>query len=157
MRDHGTDPQARFRLLHERVDAMKAIWTQEEASFHGEHVSFDRILCWPKPVQRPYPPVLVGGNGPKVLDRVLAFGDAWMPNVIDDDDLLRRAAELRRRAAGAGRAVTVIANAASTRPERLARYAEAGIERCVFYLPSGDAGAIERRLERIDSGIAAVA
>ena len=59
---------------------MKAIWTHEEASYSGEFVSFERIWSWPKPAQRPHPPVLVGGNGPTVLDRVLAFGDAWFPN-----------------------------------------------------------------------------
>ena len=80
MGNHGTDPRTRMRLMRERVEAMKAIWTQDEASYHGEFVYFDRIWSWPKPAQRPHPPVLVGGNGPTVLDRVLAFGDAWFPN-----------------------------------------------------------------------------
>jgi probable F420-dependent oxidoreductase len=80
MANHGTDPHRRFSLMRERLEAMKAIWTQDEASYHGEHVEFDRIWSWPKPVQKPHPPVLVGGNGPKVLDRVVAFGDEWMPN-----------------------------------------------------------------------------
>ena len=66
--------------MRERVEAMKAIWTQEEASYHGEHVNFERIWSHPKPAQRPHPPVLVGGDGPGVLDRVLAFGDGWLPN-----------------------------------------------------------------------------
>jgi alkanesulfonate monooxygenase SsuD/methylene tetrahydromethanopterin reductase-like flavin-dependent oxidoreductase (luciferase family) len=80
MRNHGTDPRTRMRLMAERVEAMKAIWTQEEASYHGEFVDFERIWSWPKPAQRPHPPVLVGGNGPTVLDRVQAFGDAWFPS-----------------------------------------------------------------------------
>jgi alkanesulfonate monooxygenase SsuD/methylene tetrahydromethanopterin reductase-like flavin-dependent oxidoreductase (luciferase family) len=63
-------------ILRERVEAMKAIWTEDEASYAGEHVSFERIWSWPKPARWPHPPVLVGGNGPGVLDRVLAFGDA---------------------------------------------------------------------------------
>ena len=66
--------------MRERVEAMKAIWTEDEASYHGEFVDFDRIWSWPKPLQRPHPPILVGGNGPTVLDRVLDYGDAWMPN-----------------------------------------------------------------------------
>ena len=80
MANHGTDPRRRMALLRERVEAMKAIWTQDEASYAGEYVKFERIWSWPKPAQRPHPPVLVGGNGPGVVDRVLAFGDAWFPN-----------------------------------------------------------------------------
>jgi probable F420-dependent oxidoreductase len=107
MSNHGTDPRTRMRLMRERIDAMKAIWTQDEASYHGELVSFDRIWSWPKPAQRPHPPVLVGGNGPTVLDRVLAFGDAWLPNYVRGaDEIVPRAEELRsraERAAGPGR------------------------------------------------------
>jgi probable F420-dependent oxidoreductase len=72
MGNHGTDPRTRMALLRERVEAMKAIWTQPEASYAGTYVSFDRIWLYPKPAQRPHPPVLVGGDGPTVLDRVLA-------------------------------------------------------------------------------------
>ena len=80
MENHGTDPRRRMAILRERVEAMKAIWTQDEASYRGDHVAFERIWSWPKPTQYPHPPVIVGGNGPTVGDRVLAFGDAWMPN-----------------------------------------------------------------------------
>src|ERR1700685_3816316 len=96
MRNHGTDPRTRMRLMAERIEAMKAIWTESEASFNGEFVNFDRIWSWPKPAQRPHPPVLVGGNGPTVLDRALAFGDAWFPNY--SDDVAVRAKELESRA-----------------------------------------------------------
>ena len=65
MADHGTDFDTRFRLMRERVEAMKAIWTQDEAEYHGELVNFDPMWCWPKPVQKPHPPVLLGGSGPK--------------------------------------------------------------------------------------------
>src|SRR4030088_2668684 len=99
MLNHGTDPRVRMAMMAERVEAMKAIWTQDEASYHGEHVDFERIWSWPKPAQRPHPPVLVGGNGPTVLDRVLRFGDAWMPNYLGEtEDLLKRARELWERA-----------------------------------------------------------
>src|SRR5437016_11340399 len=80
MENHGTDPHRRFSLMRERIEAMKAIWTEDEAEYHGQHVSFDPIWSWPKPVQEPHPPVLVGGNGKKVLDRVVACGDEWMPD-----------------------------------------------------------------------------
>jgi alkanesulfonate monooxygenase SsuD/methylene tetrahydromethanopterin reductase-like flavin-dependent oxidoreductase (luciferase family) len=134
---------------------MRVLWTEDEASYSGRFVSFERAWSWPKPVQRPHPPILVGGNGPTVEDRVLAFGDAWMPNLVgpDDDALLGRIDALRRRAADAERPVTVTINAMSTRPERIARYAEAGVERVCFYLPSASRDEIERRLERIESGL----
>src|SRR5918996_6287094 len=71
MRNHGTDPRRRFGVMRERIEAMKEIWANEEASYHGRYVDFDPIWCWPKPLQQPHPPILVGGYGPKVLDRVL--------------------------------------------------------------------------------------
>ena len=75
MANHGTDPRKRLAVLGERIRAMQAIWTEDEATFHGEHVNFDRIWSWPKPAQKPWPPVLIGGGGPTVLDRVLDYGD----------------------------------------------------------------------------------
>ncbi len=88
LRNHGTDPRVRMAVLRERVEAMRAIWTQDEASYAGEHVAFDRIWSYPKPVQRPHPPILVGGDGPTVLDRVLAFGSAWFPTWTGEEPLL---------------------------------------------------------------------
>jgi probable F420-dependent oxidoreductase len=148
MRNHGTDPRTRMALMAERIEAIKEIWTHDEASYHGDHVSFDRIWSWPKPVQSPHPRVWVGGNGPTVEDRVLRFGDGWMPNVIDDDELLGRIAALRSRA---GRDVPVTINASPRRPERLARYAEAGVERALFYLPSAGREEIEARLDDVQA------
>ena len=145
LRNHGTNPKTRMRLLVERVDAMKAIWTQEEASYSGEFVNFERIWSWPKPLQQPHPPVVVGGTGPTVLDRVLAIGDAWSPNVIDDDTLLGQIAELRERA---DRHIPIFLNAAPRRPERLARYIEAGVESALFFLPQRDRAGLEERLEK---------
>jgi probable F420-dependent oxidoreductase len=146
MRNHGTDPRKRMAVLAERVEAIKEIWTSSEASFHGEHVSFDRIWSWPKPVQNPHPPVWVGGNGPTVEDRVLAFGDGWMPNVVDDDQLLARFDALRARA---DREIRLAINASPRRPERLERYVSAGVERAIFYLPSAGRDEIEQRLDAI--------
>ena len=97
MRNHGTDPKRRFALMRERVEAMKAIWTQEEASYSGAFVRFERIWAWPKPAQKPHMPVLVGGNGPKVIDRVLAYGDEWLPE--PEDGLAERMREFHERRA----------------------------------------------------------
>jgi alkanesulfonate monooxygenase SsuD/methylene tetrahydromethanopterin reductase-like flavin-dependent oxidoreductase (luciferase family) len=147
MRNHGVAPGRRFGQMREHVEAMQAIWRDDEASYAGRHVQFERIWSWPKPVQRPGPPILVGGNGKGVLDRVLAYGDHWMPNVVRGDDvLLARVEELRGRA---DRAIGVTVNAAPSRPERLERYARAGVERCVFYVPSAGPDAVEAKIERV--------
>ena len=150
MENHGTDPRVRMAVMAERVEAMKAIWTQDEASYHGEHVDFDRIWSWPKPAQRPHPPVLVGGNGPTVLDRVLRFGDAWLPNNTGED-LLARARELWARA---DRPIEVIVMGAPAKPAVLEEFAKAGVRRVVRWIPSATLGPVERALERWEDAIA---
>src|SRR3954454_6639873 len=79
MENHGTDPRRRFGLMRERVEAMKAIWTDDEAEYHGKQVDFDPIWSWPNRFKKPPPPVLLGGSGERVLDRVIRFGDGWLP------------------------------------------------------------------------------
>ncbi|HEX6453336.1 MAG TPA: LLM class F420-dependent oxidoreductase [Trebonia sp.] len=150
MANHGTDPRRRMALLRERVEAMKAIWTSDEASYSGEFVKFDRIWSWPKPAQRPYPPVLVGGNGPTVLDRVLAFGDAWMPNYAPKG-ILDRAAELRARA---DRPISLQVMGIPADPAVLEAYAQAGFDRAVHWLPSAPRGPVERALDTFEAAIA---
>jgi probable F420-dependent oxidoreductase len=151
MANHGTDPRTRMALLAERVEAMKAIWTQDEASYHGEHVSFDRIWQWPKPAQRPHPPVLVGGNGATVLDRVLAFGDAWFPNYMPGDDLFERAEELRARAE---RPIDLMAMGVPADAAVLERFERAGFRRVVRWMPSTGLAPLEQELERWERAIA---
>jgi probable F420-dependent oxidoreductase len=149
MANHGTDPRRRMAILRERVEAMKAIWTQDEASYAGEHVAFDRIWSWPKPAQRPHPPVLVGGNGPGVLDRVLAFGDAWFPN--HADGIVDRAAQLR---AHADRPVALMVMGVPADAKVLEAYAAAGFKRAVHWLPSAPRGPVERAMDRYEAAIA---
>jgi probable F420-dependent oxidoreductase len=150
MANHGTDPRVRMAIMRERVEAMKAIWTSEEASYAGKHVSFDRIWSWPKPAQRPHPPVLVGGDGPGVLDRVLAFGDAWFPNH-SPDGVLDRARELRARA---DRPVGLMVMGVPADPKVLEAYAAAGFERAVHWLPSAPRGPVERALDGFETAVA---
>jgi probable F420-dependent oxidoreductase len=150
MANHGTDPRTRMTVLRERVEAMKAIWTQQEASYSGKFVHFDRIWSWPKPAQRPHPPVLVGGDGPTVLDRVLAFGDAWFPNYAPEG-ILERAAELTARA---NRPVSLQVMGMPADPEAIEAYALAGFDRVVHWLPSAGAGQVERALDAWESAIA---
>jgi probable F420-dependent oxidoreductase len=150
MANHGTDPRRRMALLRERVEAMKAIWTTDEASYAGEFVNFDRIWSWPKPAQRPHPPVLVGGDGPTVFDRVMAFGDGWMPNHAPSG-ILDRAAQLRARA---GRPISLQVMGIPADPKEIEAYASAGFDRGVHWLPSAARGPVERELDAYESAIA---
>jgi probable F420-dependent oxidoreductase len=152
MRNHGTNPRQRFAILRERVDACKALWTEEEASYHGEYVDFDRIVCRPAPLQEPHPPVLVGGNGPRVHERVLAYGDGWFPNRIPPDDaMIARVEELQRLGDQAGRGPVPVTLQIPPRDLGvLERYEQAGVTRSVHMLRAGDAadaGSAERKLD----------
>jgi probable F420-dependent oxidoreductase len=148
LENHGVPFERRFGVMRERIEAMKVIWTSEEAEYHGRYVNFDPIWCWPKPVQRPHPPVLVGGVGPKVHDRVLAFGDEWMPN--RDQDLAARIAELRRRGEEAGRGrIPVTYFGADGDPAQFERLAEAGVDRCLFYLPSAPSDEVKALVDEL--------
>jgi probable F420-dependent oxidoreductase len=150
MRNHGTEPDRRFAVMRERVEAMKAIWSEEEASYAGKHVRFERIWSWPKPVQQPHLPILVGGNGPNVFKRVIAFGDEWMPNRIGkDEDMLRRFAELRALAQEAGhRAIPVTQMGIMRDPARIEAFAGAGVHRGVFWLPPRGPDEVEQAMDR---------
>ena len=152
MRNHGTDPRTRMRLMGERIDAMKAIWTQDEASYHGEFVQFERVWSWPKPAQRPYPPVLVGGNGPTVLDRVCALGDAWFPNFMrGGGDIVKRARELRERAE---RPIDLMVMGVPAEAATLEQLQQAGCRRVVHWIPSAGLARVEHALERWESAVA---
>jgi probable F420-dependent oxidoreductase len=138
MEDHGTAFKTRFRLLRERVLAMKEIWTNEEAEFHGEFVRFEKMWSYPKPVQRPHPPILMGGDGPTTLDRVLEYADGWMPVAGRmGPAFLDKIATLQRRAKDAGRAPIPV-TAFMVKPDRAALdpIESAGVERAIFAVPS---------------------
>jgi probable F420-dependent oxidoreductase len=81
MENHGTVFKSRHKLVRERIEAMKAIWTHSKAEYHGEFVNFDPIMTWPKPVQKPHPPILVGGAFPYAARRAVRYGDGWIPTV----------------------------------------------------------------------------
>jgi probable F420-dependent oxidoreductase len=138
MANHGTDPRTRMALFADRVRAMRAIWTAEEAEYHGKFAGFGPIWSWPKPVQRPHPPVLVGGNGPGTENRVLDFGDGWLPQaglLAGAGEFKQRAGSLRERAADAGRGPIPI-TLFEVEPERqvLDAFASAGADRCLLAL-----------------------
>jgi probable F420-dependent oxidoreductase len=138
MENHGTAFKTRYRLLRERVLAMKEIWTRDEAEFHGDFVNFDPIWSYPKPVQKPQPPILLGGESSHTLKRVVEFCDGWFPRGRADSLILPGLAELRERAQRAGRDIrTISVSIFGAKPDAatLARYAEAGVTRAILRLP----------------------
>jgi len=148
MEDHGTDPERRFKLMRERIEAMKAIWTEDEAEYHGEFVDFGPMWSWPKPVQKPHPPVYVGGMGRHAIRRALRYGDGWMP-IPGAVSLSDGVAEMKRQAEEAGREpLPVTAFGVPARPEVARHYAEAGVDRCVFFVPPGKADTVLPLLDR---------
>ncbi|MEV5827548.1 LLM class F420-dependent oxidoreductase [Spirillospora sp. NPDC052242] len=147
MRNHGTEPKTRMRLLRERVLAVKELWTSEEAEFHGEFVDFDPVFSYPKPVQDPHPPVLIGGAGPTTFDRVVEFGDGWMPIYgRGTDAFAAQIAELRERA---GRRVPVTVFAAPGKREAVEALADAGVDEVLFNLKTEPEDDTLRYLDRL--------
>ncbi|HYE92573.1 MAG TPA: LLM class F420-dependent oxidoreductase [Terriglobales bacterium] len=140
MEHHGTPFKTRWRVLRERVLAMKELWTKEEAEFHGEFVNFDKSWAYPKPVQKPHPPILMGGDGPTTIDRVLEFCDGWMPIAARMQNGAEKIAELQRRAKEKGRGPIPV-TAFMPKPDRavLDGLEAAGCDRVVLGLPSDGA------------------
>lgn len=140
MENHGTDPKRRWKLLRERVLAMKQIWTQEAAEFHGELVDFDPIWSYPKPVQKPHPPVILGSASRKSLDRVVEYCDGWVPIGFAVSDLPGVIAELHEKAKAKGRDPRSIELSLFWAPgdlDMLRRYRDLGFSRGILAVPSG--------------------
>ncbi len=138
MEDHGTAFKTRFRQLREQILAMKEIWTKDEAEYHGQFVNFDKMWSFPKPAQRPHPPILMGGDGPTTFDRVLEYADGWMPVVGRMGSAFsEKMATLQRRAKDAGRGpIPVSAFMVKPDPAVLDPLQAAGVERAIFGVPS---------------------
>ena len=151
MENHGTAFATRFRVMSERARAMKVIWSEEEPEFHGEFVDFDPIWSWPKPVQTPNPPILVGGETDHTLRRVVDWADGWFPRGRGGFDPAEGMARLARIADEAGRSMdTINVSLFGAEPNRAAidRAAEAGMTRAILGLPSNDRDDVLRRLDR---------
>jgi probable F420-dependent oxidoreductase len=134
MENHGTKPSLRWKILRERMLAMISIWTDDEAEFHGEFVNFDPIWQWPKPIQKPHPPILIGGDGPRTFMRVIEYGDGWLPIVgRGSAPLADRVAELNHMANEAGRGpIPVTVFGARADPAQLEEFEAAGVERAII-------------------------
>ena len=141
MENHGTDPVKRWKVLRERSLAMKEIWTKDEAEFHGEFVNFDPIWSWPKPAQKPHPPIIIGGDGERALQALLEYGDEWLPRPTRSEQPLdQRIADMRRRAAELGRGrIPVSLFGVPPDLKLIETYQAAGADRCVFRLPPAGA------------------
>jgi probable F420-dependent oxidoreductase len=138
MASHGTAFPTRFKLMRERIEAMKTIWSQPKAKFAGEFVNFDEMMQWPKPVQRPHPPIVVGGGFPHAAKRAIAYGDGWIP-IGGRSDPLDVLPQFRQMAKDAGRdpaSLSFDVFAAPRDLETLKRYRDAGVDRAIFMLPS---------------------
>ncbi|BBJ38770.1 LLM class F420-dependent oxidoreductase [Streptomyces antimycoticus] len=133
MESHGTDPSTRGRLVNERLRAIRELWTKEKAEFHGEFVNFDPVFQWPKPVQRPHPPIYVGGGGDAAFRRIAELGDAWLANSESPEQLRPQIERLREVA---GRDVPVTVYAVPEDPDGVEGYQRIGVERVLFYLPT---------------------
>ena len=150
MEDHGAEYRTRFRLLRERVLAMKALWTEEEAEYRGEFVNFERSWAYPKPVQKPHPPLLLGGESDHTLRRVVEFCDGWFPRGRGGFDAAEGVTRLRRVADEAGRDMSGLSiSVFGAKPDRgtMDAYREAGIDRAILALPSDSRDDVLRLLD----------
>ena len=132
MADHGTAFSTRWKLLREKVEAIKTIWTEDVAEYHGDLVRFGPMWEYPKPVQKPHPPIVLGGSGPKILERVVRYADGWMPN---RGQVIERIPELQDMAKAAGRSRIPVSYYPNPGVEEIERLAKAGVDRCIYYVP----------------------
>lgn len=141
MANHGTDFSHRWKIMRERVLAMKEIWAKDEAEYHGEFVNFDKLWSYPKPHQKPHPPIMMGGDGPKTFERVIEYCDGWVPVVIDPPSHEKKIKELREKAEHAGRgseiSVTSIIPAALATEESVETLKDSGTDRIVIGVAPG--------------------
>ena len=141
MEHHGTSFAERWKILRERIGAMKEIWTQDEAEFHGKYVNFDKLWSYPKPVQKPYPPILMGGAGPHARQRAADFDGHWIPigGRAYSEPMAESMADFRARAEKAGRdpaTLTVSMFGVAPDEAKLSSLRDEGVTRAVFFVPS---------------------
>jgi len=139
--------------MRESIEAMKEIWTKTKAEYHGEMVDFPEMMAWPKPVQKPHPPILVGGAFPHAARRAVRYGDGWAPIAGrgpdgDVDELLPRFHQMLSEAGRDPQSVAVTLFGAAEDADRLARYRDKGIARVVVMLPSANSDTILPTLDR---------
>ncbi len=151
--NHGTPFNRRVSVMRERVEAMKRIWTQEKAEYHGKYVDFDPMYAWPKPEQKPHPPLHIAANLPNGMKRVVSYGDGWMPMPgAGETEPLQHVAELRQRVTDAGRdgnAFEISMYYAPPDDGYINQMKEAGVDRAIFVLEPNPRDAALKQLDEI--------
>ncbi|MEY4949286.1 MAG: hypothetical protein RL698_1497 [Pseudomonadota bacterium] len=158
MENHGTNFKRRWSILRERIEAMKAIWTQDEASYHGEHVNFDPIWSWPKPLQKPHPPILLGTGSARGRERAIEYCDGWMP-IAGRDDLEEGIRDFWAKADAVGRdrkSLSITVFGAPSKPEVIEKYRAAGVSRVCFWLPPAGREVVLPMLDKYAQGLRAL-
>ena len=153
MADHGTAFTVRFEVMRERVEAMKAIWTKSKPEYDGKFVKFPPMMTWPKPAQKPHPPVIVGGAFPYGARRAIAYGDGWVPHARRPayGEVIALLPEFRKMTAAAGRdpaSIPVTIFGVAEDAEVIKRYRDAGVARVLFNLPVAKADEVLPVLDR---------
>jgi probable F420-dependent oxidoreductase len=152
MENHGARYATRFKQMREHVLAMKELWTKDEASFDGEFVKFDRVWSWPKPAQRPHPPIILGGETDHTLRRVIEYCDGWFPRTRGGYDVVQGVNHLRQMAEKAGRnpsTITTIVFGAANDAKVLESYDKAGIQSALLAIPDESRDEILRYLDKV--------
>jgi probable F420-dependent oxidoreductase len=150
LRNHGTVFETRHKLARERVEAMKVIWAKSKPEYHGELVNFDPMMTWPKPAQKPHPPIWVGGAFPYAARRAIRYGDGWMPHRSRPHyaNVREFLPEFRKMAAAANRDVPVTIWGAKEDEDMLKRDRDAGVERVIVSLESEKSDTVLPELDR---------
>nr|WP_042195049.1 LLM class F420-dependent oxidoreductase [Kibdelosporangium sp. MJ126-NF4]CEL21607.1 putative N5, N10-methylenetetrahydromethanopterin reductase-related protein [Kibdelosporangium sp. MJ126-NF4]CTQ92388.1 putative N5, N10-methylenetetrahydromethanopterin reductase-related protein [Kibdelosporangium sp. MJ126-NF4] len=151
MRNHGTDPSTRGALLDERIEAVRALWTQEPAEYHGKFVDFDPVHLRPKPVAKPHPPIYVGGDSDATVRRVARHGAGWLANAFPVEKLTTRIAQMRD---AAGRDVPVTVFGAPIDVDLWRSYEGVGVERIGLFLPPSPRAETLRMLDEFAAKVA---
>ncbi len=150
MEDHGVEYNTRFKLMRERVLAMKQLWTQDESSYQGEMIEFEPAWAWPKPLQKPHPPILLGGESDYTLNRVVEYCDGWIPRARPGFDPVEGMNRMRRAAEKAGRDPATLSMSVFRAPrekQKLEAYAAAGVQRSLLHLPAADRDTVLKLLD----------
>ena len=148
----GGNFEHRWGQTREAILAMKALWTQDESEYHGTFYDFPPVRLFPKPVQKPHPPVLLGGSARHVFQRVVSWGDGWMPVRATPDDIEKGRASLNELATAAGRdpkSLDVTVFGEESDREAIKRFEAAGADRVIVRLPSTTDESALTELERM--------
>ena len=151
MEHHGTPFKKRWKVLRERIEAMKEVWTKEEAEYHGEFVNFDKIWSYPKPAQKPNPPILLGTMSAKGIDRVVRYCNGWIPVGVTPKTLPDAMQDLKIHAEQAGRKVSdfpISIFGAPAKEDTLSQFQSQGVDRVVLFLPSAEKDKVLPKLDQ---------